>query len=462
MSRDKELSGGKGYTEEITPTEARKVLAVASIGNLIDYYDFFIAASAASLVWPTIYIQPAVGGNPSLALAISIATYGIAFLARPLGAFIFGHIGDKIGRQSTLVLTLLLAFVGVLGIGLLPPYSSIGIASVILLFVLRFILGLGFGGEWGGGATWFTEFAYRRGELGLYSAIYNILGQLGIAIASIAFTAVGLLLPRPALLDWGWRILFYIGAAALVIGAIIRYLFRESPVFLKIKKSAQIARYPAAEVLRYYAGKILLLAGSWFYITAIMSGLAQTFAFAYISALAKGSPIGGLPPATVGTLGVSIGYIVALFTVVLASGIILDKKRPSPKIFFYISTIASAVITPIFFLLVNSLDLTTIILAYIMLTMVVIIPTSVQAYWYTKEFEAKYRYSGSGLAYQFGGLFGGIFVTFILPSIIALAPSVVQAWPYVTAAYSIASIISLICTILVRETKGSEKELYER
>ncbi|QGA54008.1 MFS transporter [Sulfolobus sp. E5-1-F] len=458
MAKDTSISG-EGEIE-VSPKEVRNVFLISSIGNLIDYYDFFVADIAAALVWPSLFISPVVSNNPNLALAISLATYGIAFLARPLGAFIFGHLGDKIGRQSTLVLTLLLSFIGVLGIALLPP---IGLAAVILLFVLRFIVGLGFGGEWGGGATWYSEFAYKMGSLGTYSALYNIMGQMGIVAASLGFTALSLLLPEPAIVSWGWRLLFYIAAIVLVAGAIVRYLFRESPVFLKLKKKAQVARYPAAEVLRRYGGKVLLLAGSWFYITAIMSGITVAFSVSYIVTLAKGGLIGGLPSPAVASLGGAIGFIVALWTATLAAGILLDKKKiRSPKVVFYISTTASAIAVPIFFILANTLSLPLIMIAYIILVTATVPSTAVQAYWYTKEFETKYRVSGAGLAYQFGGLFSGIYTTFVLPPIIALAPSILQSWPYVAASAAAVSMISLICTILVKETKGDDKELYER
>jgi len=230
-------SGSKKKDQEggVKENEARKVLLIASIGNFLDFYDFFISSSAASLVWPTIFIQPLVAGNTNLALAISLASFGITFLARPLGAFIFGHYADKVGRKSALLITLLLAFISMIGIGLLPPYASIGVVSVILLFTFRFILGISFGGEWGGGATWVMEFAYKRGKLGLYSVIYQISGQFGITTSSLAFATLAFLLPRQQLLDWGWRVLFYIGAAVLIIGAIIRYLFSDSPVFERIK-----------------------------------------------------------------------------------------------------------------------------------------------------------------------------------------------------------------------------------
>jgi len=180
-----------------------------------------------------------------------------------------------------------------------------------------------------------------------------------------------------------------------------------------------------------------------------------------INAISKGS-ISGLPTATAATLGVAIAEIVSSLTVVLGSGIILDRLKPSPKVFFYVSAIASAIAMPVFFILVNSLDLVTIFLVYIMIQASTIPPTGILAYWYTKEFPAKYRSSGSGLAYHFGGLFAGIVTTFILPFAVALAPSTRESWPYVSIVGSVAALVSMACVLLVRETRGEGKELYER
>ncbi|MFP3195596.1 MAG: MFS transporter, partial [Caldivirga sp.] len=268
---------------ELSGTAKRAVLA-AGLGTMMDYYDFLLAANAAGTVWLTLYFKPAFK-IPSLALSIAILTYAISYVVRPLGAFIFGHMGDRMGRQSTLVLTLLLAFISMVGMGATPTYAQIGVYSVILLMLFRLILGLGFGGEWGGGATWVSELLMANGvgELGYWGGIYQTFGTAGIALASLAFSLTSILMPTGAFYAWGWRMLFYIGAVVVVVAAIIRYRFIESPIFMELAKGGKLLRQPAAAVLRREWGKVLLLALSWLYITAVTVVAIIPYSLVYVS-----------------------------------------------------------------------------------------------------------------------------------------------------------------------------------
>ncbi|HLH86528.1 MAG TPA: MFS transporter, partial [Thermoplasmataceae archaeon] len=135
-----------------------KVTAAAGFGNFVDFYEFFISASAAAIVWPTVFFGP-LAKSAALATTLSIVTFGVGYITRPLGAFVFGHFGDRSGRNKALALSIFLAFASVLGTGLLPSYASIGLAAVALLFVFRLMLGMALGGEFGGASVWVVEYA---------------------------------------------------------------------------------------------------------------------------------------------------------------------------------------------------------------------------------------------------------------------------------------------------------------
>ncbi|MEM3675835.1 MAG: MFS transporter, partial [Thermoplasmataceae archaeon] len=200
-----------------------KVTMAAGFGNFVDFYEFFISASAAALVWPTVFFGP-LSKNIALATTLSIITFGVGYITRPLGAFVFGHYGDRTGRNRALALSIFLAFASVLGTGLLPGYASIGVASVALLFVFRLMLGMALGGEFGGASVWVVEYAEAHGKgkrRGYYGAILGLMQSFGIGLGGLAFTLSDIY-SGSAFLTIGWRIPYLAGAVIAIVGLIIR------------------------------------------------------------------------------------------------------------------------------------------------------------------------------------------------------------------------------------------------
>ena len=222
----------------------RRVATAATIGTVIEWYDFFLYNTAAALVFGKLFF-PAQDATTGTLLAF--ATSATGFVARPLGAVVCGHFGDRIGRKAMLLATLLSMGGATIAIGLLPTYSSIGIAAPLLLVLLRLIQGFATGGEWGGAALMTIEHATSR--RGFWGGLITTGIVLGLVLSSLAFMALGRL-PEADFLDWGWRVPFLLSALLVVVGLYIRLQVSESPEFAQIVRSGQQARAPILEALR--------------------------------------------------------------------------------------------------------------------------------------------------------------------------------------------------------------------
>lgn len=423
----------------------RGVVLAAGLGTMMDYYDFLLAANAAGTVWLSLYFKPAFK-IPSLALSLAILTYAISYIIRPLGAFIFGHIGDRLGRQSTLVLTLLLAFASMVGMGATPTYAQIGVYSVILLMLFRIILGLSFGGEWGGGATWMSELLIASGEgrLGYWGGVYQVFSTAGIALASLAFSLTSILMPTTAFYLWGWRMLFYIGAVIVIIAAVIRYRFTESPLFIELIRGNRVLRQPAVEVLRREWVKVLLLALSWFYITAVTVVAILPYSITYTRDVVDISRLAGLPTASF----IQLIYATTLLTGGVASSLIsgyLADKMNSTRI-LVMGSAATAVMSLVFYPALSTGNPILIAIAFEAYMLSEYFGFGALPKLFTQAFPTEYRYSGSGLSYQFGGLLTGIASGVVLSAIIDLAGY--SAW-YLVSLLMVAISLSSLASALV-------------
>src|ERR1700710_429547 len=205
----------------------RRILAASLVGTAVEFYDFYVYATAASLVFGPLFFSAA---SASTQLLAAYASFGIAFVARPVGALVFGHFGDRIGRKSTLVVSLLLMGGSTVLIGLLPTYASVGWVSPLLLCILRFGQGFGLGGEWGGAALLAVENAPPG-----YRARYGMAPQLGAPVGFIAanglFLVLGMLLTPAQFVSWGWRVPFLASAILVAVGLLVRLKITETPAF---------------------------------------------------------------------------------------------------------------------------------------------------------------------------------------------------------------------------------------
>lgn len=272
------------HTTPTTPANSRSRVVFASlIGTTIEFYDFYVYATAAVLVFPHLFFP---SGNETTALLASFAVFGAAMIARPLGAVFFGHLGDRIGRKTTLVYALLTMGIATVLIGLLPTYHVIGWVAPLLLVVLRLAQGFAIGGEWSGAALVATENA-PPGKRALYGTFPQLGAPLGFIIANGLFLIVAALLPsddpsRPseAFLDWGWRIPFLFSAVMVIIGLWIRLQLVESTAFSKAVTTGKVVKLPMGEVVRLHWRELIL--GTFYMLaTYVLFYLMTTFSLSY-------------------------------------------------------------------------------------------------------------------------------------------------------------------------------------
>jgi metabolite-proton symporter len=235
-----------------------RVVAFASlIGTTIEWYDYFLYGTATALVFNKLFFPTF---DPLMGTLLALATYSVAFVARPIGGIVIGHYGDKIGRKSMLVLTLMIMGVATFLIGLLPTYSTLGPTAAVLLVVLRIAQGFGVGGEWGGAVLMAVEHA-PPGKRGFYGSWPQIGVPAGLLLSTIVYFPFSRL-PEAAFLSWGWRVPFLLSILLVVVGLIIRVRILETPAFERLKEKREEARMPIVEVLRRYPKEVLLAMGA--------------------------------------------------------------------------------------------------------------------------------------------------------------------------------------------------------
>jgi MFS family permease len=230
----------------------------STIGTTIEWYDFFLYGTAAALVFPELFFPDF---EPGVGQILSFLTFGAGFVARPLGGVIFGYLGDRIGRKSTLVATLLLMGLSTVLIGLLPTHAAIGPAAAFLLTALRFLQGLGVGGEWGGAVLLALESGHR-GKRGFLASWPQTGVPLGLLLSTTVMAVMERSLTRADFLDWGWRVPFLVSGLLIVIGFAIRACVFETPLFRELQASRQVAQAPLTETLRRHWREVLLAGGT--------------------------------------------------------------------------------------------------------------------------------------------------------------------------------------------------------
>lgn len=266
---------------DATPVNSRGKVVVASlVGTAIEFFDFYIYATAAVIVFPHIFFPQ---GDPTAATLQSLATFAIAFVARPIGSALFGHFGDRVGRKVTLVASLLTMGVSTVLIGLLPSYETIGVLAPMLLALARFGQGLGLGGEWGGAALLATENAPPR-KRALYGSFPQLGAPIGFFFANGTFLLLSWLLTDEQFMSWGWRVPFILSAVLVIIGLYVRVSLHETPVFAKIAKAGKQVKVPLGTLLSKHLkatiiGTFIMLATyTLFYIMTVYSMTFSTAA----------------------------------------------------------------------------------------------------------------------------------------------------------------------------------------
>ena len=371
---------------------ARRILLASLVGTAVEFYDFYIYATAASLVFGPLFFP---ASSPSAQLLASYASFSIAFIARPLGASVFGHFGDRVGRKSTLVASLLLMGVSTLLIALLPTYAMVGWVAPLLLCVLRFGQGFGLGGEWGGATLLAVENAPKGWEARFGSA-----PQLGAPVGFLAanglFLLLGLGLTEADFVSWGWRVPFLLSAVLVAIGLWVRLQICETPAFREALETAPPQRVPLGTVLRHH----------WRATLAAAAGVVAAFAIFYLStafALSHMTAERGAERETVLALQLAANLFLAVGIVLAAIG----SDRVSPRWMLACGAVATIVLGLVFgpVLAGGSLALVFVTLAAALLVMGFVYGPL--GGWMPTLFPVTVRYTGMSVAFNGGGIVGG-------------------------------------------------------
>jgi MHS family shikimate/dehydroshikimate transporter-like MFS transporter len=413
----------------------RKVALASFVGTTIEWYDFFLYGTAAALVFGDLFFPEA---EPVVGTLLAFSTYAVGFAARPIGGIVFGHFGDRIGRKSMLVLSLLIMGVATFLIGCLPTFASIGVMAPILLVVLRFAQGIGVGGEWGGAVLMSVEHA-PPGRRGFFGSWPQMGVPAGLLLSTSAFAIVQAMTSESAFLSWGWRIPFLASAVLVAVGLFIRLRLMESPAFQRVKETKTEAPKPIVDVVRKYPREVLVAMGM---------RVAENGAFYILTVfvLAYGEDELGLSKNTMLT-GVIIAAAIGLVTVPLF-GALSDRVGRRPLY------LACAVVTTLWaFPLFGLLNTESPVLIWLAIVVGVNLGHDLmygpQAAYFAELFGTRVRYSGASLGYQLASVFAGGFAPLIATALLAAgdgSPTLVAL--YVTAM----GLISVVATLFAHET----------
>ncbi|GGC89472.1 MFS transporter [Tersicoccus solisilvae] len=405
----------------------KRVLGSAFVGTTIEWYDFYLYGTAAALIFSTQFFPQ---GSSLGGILASFATFAIAFVARPLGGIVAGHLGDRIGRKSLLVISLLTMGVATTGIGLLPTFSVGGWFSVVALVVLRLAQGLSAGAEWGGSALLSVEHApaAHRGFFGSFTQIGSAAGML---LATSAFAGARAGLGEEAFLAWGWRLPFLASALLVGIGLWIRLGVRDAAEFTRLRETEQTAHAPVREVLRHHPRGVLVTIGQRLVQPAIYS-ILTVYTLTYVTAK-RGDP----------------GSVLAAVLICSALGLLsgpfwgwLSDRWGRRRISLVSAVLAGVLVWP-YFVFLDGGPLALLPLVYVLLMNglhdAIYGP---QAAWFAEQFPVHVRYSGVSLGYQVGTILSGGLTPFIAAGLLALggnAPWLICVYITVLA---VASVIS--------------------
>ncbi len=423
--------------------ELRRVAMATVIGTTIEWYDFFLYASAAGLVFAQLFFAPA---GPQFAILLSFASVGISFLFRPFGAFLAGHFGDKIGRKAMLVLTLILMGSATMLIGVLPTYEQIGVLAPVLLLLLRILQGLSTGGEWGGAVLMAVEHAPddKRGRMGAFPQIGVPIGLL-LASGTLALMT-GVVSPGDAFLEWGWRIPFLLSFVLIIVGLVVRRTVEESPVFTQIAERKQQSKTPILTLFRKHWLLVLLAALTFAgnnaagYMTT--GGYLQNYATTPVE---DGGLVGmERTPVLLAVSGSALVWL--LFTWI--AGNISDKIGRRNTYIIGWSVFLCTVF--LLFPLVNTGNVWLVFIGLALFTIGNGLTYGQQAAYFTELFPASIRYSGVSITYAIGAILGGAFAPLISTWLVQTTGSATSVAFYIAGMI----VIAFGATLLLRDRTG--------
>jgi len=411
------------------------VVFAGSIGTVIEWYDFLIYGTAAALVFNTLFFPNI---DPLAGTLASLATYSVGFVARPIGGAIFGHFGDRIGRKVMLMITMGIMALGTFAVGCLPTYQQIGVWAPILLVILRFIQGIGLGGEWGGASLMVVEHA-PEGRRGLFGSLVQIGFPLGLVTSSGVFALVTQM-PDADFKSWGWRIPFLLSILLLGVGWFVRARVPETPAFEKIKRRGDIAKNPFVEAVFKNPRSFLVAVGlkisevSWVYILTI-----------FIVVYATGQL--GLPR----TLLLNAIFIAALVEVLTIPLFGWLSDHVGRRAFYFLGTVFTAAFAfPLFWLLGTKEPLVIVLTVVVALSLGHGTMFGLQSAYFPELFGTRVRYSGASFGFQTAAALGGGFA----PIIATALAGTMGGTAGVSMMLILLALITFVATLCARETKG--------
>ena len=404
-----------------------QVLTASVVGTTIEFFDFYVYATAAVLVFPTLFFP---GSDPTSALLASFATFSIAFFARPLGAIVFGHYGDRIGRKTTLVAALLTMGISTVVIGILPTYEQIGVVAPLLLAICRFGQGFGLGGEWGGAVLLATENA-PPGKRSWYGMFPQLGAPLGLFLSSGVFWILLHFMSQEALLSWGWRVPFIASIILVAVGLWVRLSITETPAFQKAIDSHERVEVPVAELFRKHKRSLVL--GTFVALaTFVLFYIGSAYLLSYNVKVLKMSFLDALEVQLLGSI------VFGIFIVVIGK---LAERYGRREMLILTTVLIAAFSFLLPALMTNGEGM---IFLFVVLAMVLmgmtygLIGTALAA-----PFPTSVRYTGSSITFNFAGIFGASLAPYIATYLQAN-----YGMAYVGYYLFVAALITLACIFL--------------
>ncbi|WP_208611185.1 MFS transporter [Serratia oryzae] len=435
-----EMANAKNTSESKRQSSLLRVTLASLAGTTLEFYDHFIYGTAAALVFPTIFFSQV---STELALLLSLVTYGIAFVARPLGAVIFGHFGDRFSRKNMLVLALLMMGGATFLIGCLPAYGTAGLWGAVGLCLLRLLQGLALGGEWGGAALMVNEFAAGSKMRAFLGSMVQLASPIGFLIASGVFALINAILPPEDFMAWGWRVPFLASGLLVAIGFYVRRSIDESPEFLANKPVLQQRKsIPIIDICRNHWQTLLLAIGSRigsdiaFYVFAL-------FLLVYLPFIGMDKQI-ALNASIAASIGQAVGIPVF--------GYLADKF--STRSVIACGALANMAWGFIFFMLVEMREPAIIVLsAFIALFLLAAMWAPLAAHM-PAMFPVHVRFTGAGLGFQTAGIFGGALAPSICLYLIHQYNSTLPVSIYLGASLALA----MVCVMMTKPSTACATE----
>ncbi|KRM30489.1 permease [Agrilactobacillus composti DSM 18527 = JCM 14202] len=413
----------------------KTVIFASMIGTAIEFFDFYAYGTAAAAYFPTVFFPQV---TPTIATILSLLTFGVAFVARPLGSFVFGHFGDRIGRKKTLVVSLLLMGCSTVLIGVLPSYSTLGLAAIILLCLCRFIQGIGLGGEWSGAALVATENAPAN-RRALYGAFPELGAPLGFFLSNGLFFGLESFLSKSQMTSFGWRIPFLASAVLVIVGFWVRERMQETPLFRMAQKKHQVTKSPLAVVFKESWRQIVqgtFIVASTYTLFYLLTTWSLTYATAKLGFTNREY------------LFLLMGAIIVFAAMILVASQLADVlNRRAVLITASLAMVVFALLIPLF---LNGQRNFAGAIAFLVIGFVVMGSAFGPVGAVLPElFSTKVRYSGAGISYNLAAIVGAAFAPTIATWLAAQWG--LRAVGFYLALMGIACFISLITT---KETKN--------